>query len=199
MINEQSKEKIEKVVSLEAKGKTLAEASDALDISRERVRQIFTGETGEGWGISRKKDLLSAEAVVISEEIVKARKNRDKKALLEATLAIQDYATKRSWLIAEASHAWNTLLPYGGFVLLSKIVKLSAGTLSNYANVYIKYGKLAKKYPRMNFSFFSNLASRTLTEEQAEDLLKMAKEEELTVPQFSNLLTEMFTEEKHNE
>jgi len=180
-----------RVVELEGQGKTLAEASEELGVSRERVRQLFKRATGFGWGTSRKQVYMSPEALVISVGVAEARKARDVSALIDATLEIQNYATKRSWLIAEASYAWGVVQPYGGYVTLSKMLRMEPGTLRNYARTYKKFARLARKYPEVNFSFYHILSGKKLEKGQAEELIKMVIEEELTISQFKTMVEEV--------
>ena len=76
-------------------------------------------------------------------------------------------------------------------VTLSRLNGMEAGTLRHYARVYRKYGKMAKSYPFISFSFFATMANYKLTEAQARELIELAKEEGMGVGQFATAIKDM--------
>jgi len=185
------KEFIVKLILAEKKGLTLRETAEQLGVSHEWVRNIFFKETGRPWGQSRKASLLSNEAIIISQEVERALKERDLKKLCKAVDGVQLYANRRSWLVAQLAYAFSVVQPYGGMVTLSRLNGMEAGTLRHYARVYRKYGKMAKSYPFISFSFFATMANYKLTEAQARELIELAKEEGMGVGQFATAIKDM--------
>ena len=185
------KEFIVKLILAEKEGLTLRETAERLGVSHEWVRNIFFKETGRPWGQTRKASFLSNEAIIISQEVERALQERDLKKLCKAVDGVQLYANRRSWLVAQLAYAFSVVQPYGGMVTLSRLNGMEAGTLRHYARVYRKYGKMAKSYPFISFSFFATMANYKLTEAQARELIELAKEEGMGVGQFATAIKDM--------
>jgi len=185
------------LLEAERKGATLREVAEKYGVSHEWVRLKFN-EMGGVWGQSRRANMLSPHAQIISQKIADAREKRDEKALLEASQDVQDYATKRSWLIAEASFSWSVVKPWGGYEALAQIVRLSPQTLRAYSRTYRKFAEIARDYPLLNFSYFSILSSYNLTLDEVKELLGLVQSEGLSIAQFSVQIKDMLTDKKED-